>query len=94
MFFPRVSKSFSPLALFLFIIWGFPGGIVVKNLPTNTGDTRDGGLIPGLGILYYIPNLKRKSPLILNIAVYTCQSQNSNCLHPVPIPAGNRKFTL
>ena len=25
---------------------GFPGGTVVKNLPTNAGDT---GLIPGLG---------------------------------------------
>ena len=28
---------------------GFPGGVVVKNLSANTGDTRDGGLIPGLG---------------------------------------------
>ena len=25
----------------------FPGGIAVKNLPANAGDTRDGGLIPG-----------------------------------------------
>ena len=25
---------------------GFPGGLVVKNLPANIGDT---GLIPGLG---------------------------------------------
>ena len=24
-------------------------GLVVKNLPTNTGDVRDTGLIPGLG---------------------------------------------
>ena len=67
---------------------------MVKNLPTNAGDTRDGGLIPGLGILYFIPNLKRKFPLILNIAVCTCQPQNSNCPHPSPIPAGNRKFIL
>ena len=32
------------------IIWifgGFSGGSVVKNLPTNTGDTGDVGLIPG-----------------------------------------------
>ena len=32
------------------IIWisgGFPGGSVVKNLPANTGDTGDVGLIPG-----------------------------------------------
>ena len=27
---------------------GFPGGTVVKNLPANTGDTRDMGSIPGL----------------------------------------------
>ena len=28
---------------------GFPGGTVVKNPPANSGDTRDMGLIPGLG---------------------------------------------
>ena len=28
---------------------GFPGGAVVKNLPTNAGDTRDTSLIPGSG---------------------------------------------
>ena len=28
---------------------GFPGGSVVKNLPTNSGDTGDIGLIPGSG---------------------------------------------
>ena len=27
--------------------WGFPGGAVIKNLPTNAEDTRDAGLIPG-----------------------------------------------
>ena len=27
----------------------FPRGTVVKNLPANAGDTRDAGLIPGLG---------------------------------------------
>ena len=27
-------------------MWGFPGGSVVKNPPTNAGDT---GSIPGLG---------------------------------------------
>ena len=26
-----------------------PGGTMVKNLPANAGDTRDEGLIPGLG---------------------------------------------
>ena len=28
---------------------GFPGGLVVKNLPANGGDTGGGGSIPGLG---------------------------------------------
>ena len=28
---------------------GFPGGSVVKNLPTNAGDAGDVSLIPGLG---------------------------------------------
>ena len=28
---------------------GFPGSTVVKNLPTNAGDTRDMGSTPGLG---------------------------------------------
>ena len=28
---------------------GFPGGVVVKNLPANAEDTGDGGLIPRLG---------------------------------------------
>ena len=29
--------------------WGFPDGAVVKNLPANTGNTRDAGSIPGSG---------------------------------------------
>jgi len=28
---------------------GFPSGTVVKNLPANAVDSRDAGLIPGLG---------------------------------------------
>ena len=28
---------------------GFPGGSVVKNLPTNAGDTGEAGSIPGSG---------------------------------------------
>ena len=28
---------------------GFPGGIVVKNLPANAGDTREADSIPGSG---------------------------------------------
>ena len=30
-------------------IWGFPGGIVVKNPSANTGDIRDQGSLPELG---------------------------------------------
>ena len=32
-----------------YVIWGFPGGSVVKNLPANAEDVRDTGLIPGSG---------------------------------------------
>ena len=28
---------------------GFPGGVVVKNLPTNAGDTGDMGSVPEMG---------------------------------------------
>ena len=28
---------------------GFPGGSVVKNPPTNAGDTEEAGLMPGWG---------------------------------------------
>ena len=28
---------------------GFPNGTMVKNLPANVGDAREGGLLPGLG---------------------------------------------
>ena len=28
---------------------GFPSGSAVKNLPANSGDTRDAGSVPGLG---------------------------------------------
>ena len=31
------------------ISWGFPGGSLVKNPPTNTGDAGDEGSIPGSG---------------------------------------------
>ena len=28
-------------------VWGFPGGVSGKEPPTNAGDIRDAGLIPG-----------------------------------------------
>ena len=30
------------------MLWGFPGGSIVKNPPANVGDPRDLGSIPGL----------------------------------------------
>ena len=40
------SRSFFPP---LADLSGFPGGIVVKNLPANAGDLRTTGSIPGSG---------------------------------------------
>ena len=40
---------FSLLLGFGIRIWSLPGGTVVKNTSANAGDTRDTGLIPGLG---------------------------------------------
>ena len=39
---------------------GFPGGTVVKNPPTNAGDERDSGLIPGSG---RSPRVENGNPL-------------------------------
>ena len=33
----------------IYVLLGFPGGSVVKKLPTKAGDAKDSGLIPGLG---------------------------------------------
>ena len=41
-------------------IWGFPGVTVIKNLPANTGDWRDTGLIPQSG---RSPRRGNRSPL-------------------------------
>ena len=39
------------LLIFIIVrIVGFPGGVVVKNLPVNAGDLRDMDSIPGSGI--------------------------------------------
>ena len=35
--------------LLMFVYWASQVALVVKNSPTNAGDTRDTGLIPGLG---------------------------------------------
>jgi len=39
---------------------GFPGGEMIKNLPASAGDTRDLGLIPGLG---RSPGVRNGNPL-------------------------------
>ena len=31
------------------LLWGFPGGSMLKNLPANAGDLGDAGSIPGPG---------------------------------------------
>ena len=33
----------------IYVLSGFPGGSVVKKLPTNAGDAKDSGLNPGSG---------------------------------------------
>ena len=51
-FWRKTTKpSFSPSYRLnkLHLLSGFPGGVVVKNLPANTGDARDMGSIPGSG---------------------------------------------
>ena len=43
---------FLPFSCFLntfYFVLGFPRDTMVKNLPASAGDTRDSGLIPGLG---------------------------------------------
>ena len=56
-----VPLCFLPLEWYLGPIWfeslyaiGFPVDVVIKNLPANAGDTRDVGLIPGLGTHFSI----------------------------------------
>ena len=48
--------SFKKLPLSTYCSCGFPGGIVVKNPPANTGDVKDEGSIPSL----------RRSPAVGN----------------------------
>ena len=39
----------SPLISLIKVLYSFPGGSLVKNTLTSAGDTRDSGLIPGVG---------------------------------------------
>lgn len=50
---PNESREFPSVPLVLAslheLMWGFPGGSVVKSLLANAGDARDMGSIPGSG---------------------------------------------
>ena len=48
----------------------FPGGSEVKNLPADVGDSRDAGLIPGLG---RSPGGGNGNPLL-----YSCLEKKTN----------------
>ena len=49
-FFSTLMKLHSIiLSVKLLTLRGFPGGVVVKNLPANAGDARGTGSIPGSG---------------------------------------------
>ena len=48
----------------------FPGGSEVKNLPADVGDSRDAGLIPGLG---RFPGGGNGNPLL-----YSCLEKKKN----------------
>ena len=44
---PRVTRVLRRIYTLLLEYKGFPGGVVVKNLPANVGGAGDLGLIPG-----------------------------------------------
>ena len=50
------NKVIKILLLFIFYKWGrgFPGGLMVKNPPSNAGDTSDMCSMPGLGRIPWI----------------------------------------
>ena len=46
------------------LLWGFPGGSVVKNLPANAGDTSSS---PGLGRSHMPRSNKAQAPQLLSL---------------------------
>ena len=58
---------------------GFPGGLVVKNLPTSVGDT---GLIPNLEIAHATEQLSSRAatiePMLKNLGTKTTESTSHN----------------
>ena len=72
------------------MIWGFPGGAVVKNTPANAGDM---GLIPGLGRSHmpqsnqaHVPLLSLRSrarePQLLSPRATTTEAQEPRACAP------------
>ena len=55
--FRQVPKYHVHISIIVYILWGFPGGSLVKNPPTNARDIEDMGLIPGSE---RSPDLRRK----------------------------------
>ena len=54
------SAGLKGLEFIVQVMWYFPGGAAVKNLPAHIGGIRDKGLIPGLG---RFPGRGRGTPL-------------------------------
>ena len=50
------------------VLWGFPGGAVVKNLPANAGDT---GSSPGLGRSHMPRSNQAREPQLLSPRVWS-----------------------
>ena len=50
------------------LLWGFPGGAVVENLPANAGDT---GSSPGLGGYSMPRSNKAREPQLLSMRVWS-----------------------
>ena len=64
-FFSTLMKLHSIiLSVKLLTLRGFPGGVVVKNLPANAGDARDTGSIPGSG---RSPGIRNGDPCLENL---------------------------
>ena len=53
-------------------IWDFLGGIVVKNLPANTGDT---GSIPGPGRSHMLRSNQARAPQLLSLHTTTTEAR-------------------
>ena len=62
---------------------GFPGGSVVKNLPTSAGDT---GSIPDLGSSH-----KAYSPQLLSLCSRARELQLLKFVHPEPVLHNKRR---